>query len=553
MAQEQTKTMNDEGKSSPVFNFINQFDQESNNRGQNQPRGNTQMNKDGNNQDITDQKKQKYQPNDQPKNNEKDTSKKNKGRNESPNGIRRSNYFPNSTQKQPSNEFPINFENSDLRPNTNQRNDMNHNTFLSESELQQDQSKFESAQNEGYSQNPNGANANKPQGNEIEEYARPSEGNPYHNQYQQVYGKRKNQPQMTPNSEKQSGRDPALNIQHNNPEYINSQGQGNMRGNVHPSQMKGNIPLNYYGQNQNPQFFNNPNNPNVPFQKRKSNKGQGNFKGFPNNTFNPNMPSNPNQYNRKGSGNFGDPMNPLGQQNPQMSPTSHPNTKFNKNQNKPYVDKNTSRGYMNPNMVQNTHANIPPNLQSMQGISHSIPQLNNEILSNLQQSHGMESFPLQDNSKNTKDVKMPQSPIVFHNNANVHQFHSPTHGFQDTRGINNLLPQNTFALQNQQTGNEGMGQLFKDPQANFNMINPQNNYNIPQNQFQMNQMANKHQFIQSFPYPNAPLLDSSNVQNTNIQTYHYDLNNNFLRTNLKLKADVYYYSILHGILILLVS
>jgi len=251
---------------------------------------------------------------------------------------------------------------------------------------------------------------------------------------------------------------------------------------------------------------------------------------------------NPNQYNRKGSGNF--EINPLGQ-NPQMSPTSNQNPKFNKNQNKPFTDKNSSRGFMNSNMLQNPHVNMPPNFQSMQGITHNIPHSNNEILSNLQQSHGVENFSLQDNSKNIKEMKIPQNPIVFNNSPNLHQFHNAPHNFQDTRGINNILPQNNFIL-NQQAVNEGMGQNFKDSQGNFNLINPQNNYgnqnNYPlnSNQVQMNQMGNKSQMIQNFAFPNAsPLLDNSNMQNSNIQTFHYDFNNTYQRTNLKLKADFF--------------
>jgi len=300
-------------------------------------------------------------------------------------------------------------------------------------------------------------------------------------------------------------------------QYGNPQGPGNFRS--QPKQPQNMPPQNYYNQQQQQQFFQNQQqqqNPNAPFQKRKSNKGQnpnfnpGNPKNFPNN--NPTNFNNPpplnqqNPYNRKSSGGAPPELNPVGQ----MSPTNA-NGKFNKGQgqgqgqNRPqYNDKNAQRAYNMPNMM-------PPNMQGM-------PQVQ-------VQDMGMENFSPQDNMKNPmKDSsKMVQSPILYNNNAPnpsqmmAHAFHNPgPGGYPDMRqgGGGYILP-----------GPEGVGQQF--------------GYNQPP---QMNQMMNKQppQFVSggSFPYQNPSLVDNSNLQNTNVKTFFYDLSDSLQKQNMKLKADV---------------
>ncbi len=335
-------------------------------------------------------------------------------------------------------------------------------------------------------------------------------------------------------------------IGNNQNSYSLDQTQTDMKGNFIPTQTRGNPLYNTFGSNQNPHFHSNPpGNQNIQnFQKRKP-KTHGKFSNYPqsspnqnwnqnNLNFNNNIVSNmnPNLYNRKSSGNMGsnDPnLNPPF--NPQMSPTMQNTGKFNKNQTKQYPEKNI-RGFVNPNQMQNPHINLNQSLHNPQTIPQTVTQSDMIGNMNINQNDNFFQDPL----------KLQPNAIGFNNqNANLISYTNPSNQFIDIRNMNNLLLAPPFAL-SQQNMTDNLGMNFQEGQVPYPIQNAPNNhgqnpiFNTHGNTAQMKHMGNKQFGLNS--HVNSTSLLETPIQNSNVKTLHYDLNNTYHKANLKLKADV---------------
>lgn len=591
MQPTQKRTGPEEGKTSPIFNeVINQIDKDGNRI----PQVSNFQEKEQLNKEYQDQRKQKQQAyfDQQQKNDENEATRKyNKPKEESPSGIRRSNYDTSTQKPIYNNDNTSPLEGLDVDSSNRNQTDPNFSENQFEGEPSGSDSGYTSASQSTmhsdvvYSNPPN---VYRPPTEE--EYGRQLEGNPYNSPYPSIHQRKKANTigEASSTSNRSAERDQMVNNPIQNApsgeilQYVNPQGQGNYRGNINPNQGKPNPPpQGFYNQPPNNQVFNG-NNPanmqNQPFQKRGKQKGQGNMKNFPNNNFinptiNPNVPPNmnlnmnpqmnQNQYTRKGSANSGsnEPLVPL-MPNPQMSPTNTSNGKYNKN--RVYPDKNQQRPQTSPNMHPNPNMNIP-HLQNMPpNMQYNMPQIQNEMIPNMMLPQNAVENYSQENMKHIKENKMPQNAMGFgnnpQNNPNMHQYHGSPHPYPDSRGmVNNIPPQNPYMMSHPPVQPEGGVHLFKDPQTGMNIMspvgmnqNPQNNfgappmnYNMPPNQPPINQMMNKAQFMQNIAFPhaqNSGVLDNSTMQN-NIRTFHVDMNNQFQKKNFKLKADVNCYKL----------